>query len=142
MGTQFVVLLLGKILAEQTNWKQVIQREGLAFAKEQIAKLWRAKLAVGEAKVVDGMTRGGWTWDGAGGSTTPDEGLGRGFILSRDAIYRLLKVTGVPGGALRDAWRDAVDNGVWGDISAQCPAGTPLADLVRLTADALVRRVL
>jgi hypothetical protein len=140
--------------------KDLLRHAGEKVAREELERVWRARVEPQFPEIAADMKRDGFTWDGHGGTGTNDEGLGRGFILSRDALYRLIKQTGVIGGWARDGWRDGADNAVFDIVKAAngYAEGMPLEDtidagesdadykvtpgLVRLTFDALLEHTL
>lgn len=149
-------LLLGKILLPEHDWKAALQAEGAAVVQGALRELWKRRLRQTPGVVASSMEDEGWSWEAVSNPdflaaqkvriTAGEETLGPGFLISRDALYALLKATGLPGGAVRDAFRDAYDNAVYLDAlathGADFSAETPLLTLVELTRDALIDTVL
>src|SRR5690242_399922 len=115
---QVTAFMIANLLAGGTNWKDMIRHAGEEAARKEVENLWRQHVEPHLPQIAADMVRDDFTWEGHGGTGIPDEGLGRGFILSRDALYRLVKQTGVIGGWLRDAWRDGADNAVFKLVQA------------------------
>lgn len=145
------ILFFANLLFPNGDWKNIIATKGLEFAKAELRNLMHSLLFDAKAgsksqvqKIAAKMQAENWTWDSTDSRVTsvPDEGLGRGFVLSRDALYRLIKAVGTPGGAVRDAWRDSLDNRVYQAIQAQVPAGTPLEAVVSATAEEFINKTL
>jgi hypothetical protein len=137
----------GSLLEPGTDWEKALVEQGEAAVHAGLRKLMHGRLFDAKPgkksqvqQIAAKMQAEGWTWESTDSRVTgtPDEGLGRGFVIARDAIYRLIKALGVPGGGVRDALRDAVDNSLWARISANCPVGTSLDSVVAQTAEELI----
>lgn len=152
------LMILGKLLQPKTDWKAVILKEGIEEAKRRVSVAWNDHLAKKGTlgKIASAMSREGWSWAAAG-----DEDFLRtqkveiseadrtkygdklpGFLISRDAVYAILRETGVPGGAFRDGWRDAVDNSVWEHMQDRVTSAMPLSEIVSNAATELRRVIL
>lgn len=141
----------GSLLVPGTDWEKALLEKGEAFVHAELRTLMHDRLFAAKAggksqvqKIAAKMQAEHWTWDSTDSRVTgvPDEGLGRGFVLSRDSLYRLIKMVGAPGGAVRDAWRDALDNAVFTTIAPNCPVGTSLDSLVAQTAEEFINKTL
>lgn len=132
--------ILGHLLGG-SDWKNTLIAKGEQEAKKMLRKMAWDKLnhQQSAAKVCKHMRDQDFQWGGKGAEFLKmnDEGLGEGFKISRHMIYDALKELGVPGGAVRDGIRDAVDNGVWSQIQTSCPTGTPLETVFQLSVDGL-----
>jgi hypothetical protein len=157
LGGNPFLLILGKLLDKSTDWKQVLADEGAAEVKVRLQNLWKKKGTPARlAKMAANMKGEGWSWEAAGNaaflkaqkvqiSAADRAKYGakvNGFILSRDAVYRQLAMTGAKGGVIIDGWRDTVDNSAWEKIMDRVDASTPLQTIVTLTFEELVRVVL
>jgi hypothetical protein len=126
-------LILGKVLAKDVDLKAM----GTAQAKKLLSTEMQKKLDRNTKKVATKMEEEGRNWKmniaGAGGAAK-----GIGFVLSRDALFRLIRALGIPG-VVADGWRDSADDAVWDDINGSVtPNMTSLEELVKLTAKGLV----
>jgi hypothetical protein len=157
LGGNPFLLILGKLLDKSTDWKKVLLEEGAAVVKTRLQTLWKKKGTPARlAKMTANMQAEGWSWAAAGNaeflkkqkvqiSAADRAKYGEkvnGFIISRDAVYRQLVMTGAKGGAIIDGWRDVVDNAAWEKIMDRVDASTPLQTIVTLTFEELVRVVL
>jgi hypothetical protein len=121
------------------NWKRLVKEQGVPFAVNKISHALNKVFKREMDETAREMEEQGWTWDGPGGKDTDDEGLGRGFVLARDAQYRLLDNAGLKGGPLKDGIRDGTDNACWEKIRAKVtPDVTTPAELVALVEPAFV----
>jgi hypothetical protein len=148
-----LLYILGRLLAPGTDWKRIVAEEGLKAAKAKLNPMWKAKLAKHTNRDAQAMTADGWNWTSAAdpaflkGEKVPDSeaAKGPGFCFTRDAVFVLLRTTGVPGGVVRDGWRDAVDDALWEDLQASgavVEGETPTRELVSAVAVGLVDKVL
>jgi hypothetical protein len=118
-----------------SDLKGMLLHRGEEVARKELENLWRARVEPHIPQIAADMERDGFSWEGHGGRSTADEGLGRGFVLSRDALYRLIKTTGVIGGWARDGWRDGADNAVWATIKDRVSDRMSLADFTGPAAE-------
>lgn len=144
------VLIFSEFLGGGIDWKNLIRTKGPEFANVEMRKLLKAHLvdipkkkdgSAGKsriAKIAENMNHDGFFWDSqeARFVNMADEGLGQGFKLSRDALYRIIENSFVPGGWLRDKWRDSDDNAIWAKIKDSCPHACSLDIIVEQTAEA------
>lgn len=160
LGGNPFLLMLGHMLQPGTDWKAVLKDEGTAAAKVKIQALWHEQVSEKDRQhTAEKMEGEGWSWAAAGDpaflaeqkveiSDADRAKYGdrvNGFIIARDAVYSFFRDTGVPGGAIRDGWRDTVDNAVWEAMEAKetkVGPSTPLLDIVNGAFEELVRVVL
>ena len=137
VGESMLLGILSRLLGG-ASWKALLREKGELAAKAFLKREMRERLTKAAPAIAARMRKEGWDWQGQNPKMqgTPDEGLGRGFVLSRDALYRLIGALGVRGGLLKDAWRDAADRPVWALVKgrADYAEGMPLEALVTMTA--------
>jgi hypothetical protein len=131
-------ILAAALLPHGQNLKHLVAAKGEDLAKAELERLGKQRVSLKASSIAVEMQHEGWSWDGA--AHTPDEGLGRGFVLSRTALYKLIEhAFGARGGLLVDGVRDATDNAVWAAIAPKViPGTTGLTELVELTGSAFV----
>jgi hypothetical protein len=152
-----LLLILANILQPGTDWKAVLVNEGLEEVKRRLQGVWEKRVTPAELSAIATKMQGeGWNWEAA---TDPafqskqkvelsesDRSLYgdklAGFVMSRDALYSILRETGVPGGDICDGWRDTLDNSVWEQIMPGIDAQTPIPEIVLRTFTATVQTVL
>lgn len=147
------VLLLGKLLQPGTDWKRELETQGEAFVRRTVQDLWTKHLGTRVGTIASSMANEGWTFESAmqaffqkaqridpaavvkaqqlGGR------VGAAWLISRDALYSCLRETSIPGGQVRDAWRDAADDKVFSMIQPEFTPSSTLEQVVAATAAAL-----
>lgn len=150
-----LLFILGRLLAPGTDWKKLVLDEGLDIAEEKAKQLWRAKVTAADLSgIAAAMAGEGWSWQAASDPAfrakqkveiqPQEEALGPGFIISRDALYAILRESGVPGGATRDGIRDASDQKIWAEVGKAAGGideTSTLEAIVSATFDHLVRTI-
>lgn len=139
--------LLASIIAPTIDWKTLI-KTGETELKNQAESVlhdhfFKPHASDGKPEVqriAEKMIAEHWTWDSTDPRIVgvPDQGLGRGFVLSRDSLYRIIKSLVTRGGFFIDQFRDFEDNDVWNSIKDKCPVGCPIQTIVEQTADAFI----
>ncbi len=136
--------LIAGIIAPGVDWKKKVADLGAAEARKQLQTHWRIELKPKLPQIAAKMEAEGVTMTGTGNSDMNDEGLGRGFVVCRTALYWVIKDTGkghIPG-ALCDAWRDGADNDVWVHMKDRVTPTTSTVDIVNMTAEEFIRHTL
>lgn len=147
-----LLFILGRLLAPGTDWKRLVLEQGLEIAEEKVKQAWRSKVTAADLSgIAAAMAGEGWSWQAASDPAfraaqkveiqPGEEAFGPGFIISRDAVYSILRESGVPGGATRDGIRDSVDQKVWVEVQAAggIDETSTLDEVVTATFDQLVR---
>lgn len=143
MRLQTILASVAAGLLGGMDWRTVAETEGAAAVEAELAARLRSKVEP-VSKISSQMTAEGWSWEAASDPaflakqkvqlTAGEEVLGPGFVIARDICYSLSREAGLPGGAIRDAVRDELDNAVFAAIVV--PRDPSIADWVQLTADA------
>ena len=130
------------------SWKKAVVEQGEAVANLKLEKLMGEKLVAAAPGIAARMKKDGWTWAGAAKKkadiTMAEKAEGAGFLLCRDALYRMIKALGLRGGILLDGWRDAADNKVWAAVKARpdYQEGMDIEELVNITVEEFIRHTL
>lgn len=144
-------ILLASIINQSVDWKNLVKTgETVAVAKgkevlhNHFFEPHKSDNKPEVQRIAEKMEKEGWTWDSTNPRVlaVPDEGLGRGFVLSRDALYRIIHNLVNKGGFFIDQWRDFEDNDIWERVKANCPEGCPIQTIVEQTATAFIDVVL
>lgn len=151
------VLMLGGMLQRGTDWKQVLATQGEAFVRAEVQDLWSKKLAKDAPNVASDMEGEGWSLTKAlepgfqaaqhidvnaihkAADLAKAEGphVGAAWLISRDSLYAALRDSGIPGGAARDAWRDASDDKIFDLIKPHVTTTSTVGEIVAATFAAL-----
>jgi hypothetical protein len=141
--------LLASIIVPTVDWKNLI-KTGEDEVKDKAESVLHEHFFTPHKsdnksecqRIAEKMEKEGWTWDSTDPKVTkvPDEGLGlgRGFVLSRDSLYRIIHNLVNKGGFFIDQWRDFEDNEIWDSIKDNCPEGCSIQTIVEQTANAFI----